>query len=316
MNTEKTINALIKEYTEQMDAKPYVQRNTLWVLQKFVRFMVVSKINVTEPRKADIICYKNHLISEGKTPATVNRYLAPVRGFFRWLDSCGYYQNVSDGVKSPRDERSFLRDYLTPPQVIQLLESIPTNTIKGLRDYAMITLMVFMGFRRVEILRLQCGDIFQSNGERVINVHRKGRDYKQLIKLEDEVYTPIELYLNKRKYYSEASPLFANHSNHSTDTISEVSVSKIIKEYLKKIKDSNKLTCHSLRHSAAINLLKSGRSIYDVSNMLGHKHVGITQLYLKAIEAEERFNNSAARDLLLIYKNSSKIANKGIKQAV
>ena len=309
MNTEKPINKLIAEYTEQMDAKQYVQKNTHWVLQRFVTWMVRNNIDVRDPRRADIIHYKNSIISEYKTPTTVNRYLAPVRGFFHWLEDCGYYSNIAIGIKSPKDDRAFRRDYLKPEQIVQLLESIPTATIAGLRDYAMINLMVYIGLRRVEILRLSVGDLLVNNDKFVLNIHRKGRTYKETVKIEYEVFEPIERYFIKRKSYTNSSPMFANHSNHHTDKLSDVMVSAIVKRYLKQISNSKKLTCHSLRHSAAINLLNAGRSIYDVRDMLGHRNTQTTEIYLKAIEAERRFDNPAARDLIKLYKNDKKTAN-------
>ncbi|MDH5524553.1 MAG: site-specific integrase [Desulfobulbaceae bacterium] len=310
MNTEKPLNKLVSEYTGQMDAREYVQKNTLWVLQRFITWMVKARIDVRNPRRADIIHYKNSVISEGKTPTTVNRYLAPVRGFFRWLDDSGIYTNVAAGIKSPKDDRAFRRDYLNPAQIRQLLNSIQTDTIAGLRNYAMVNLMVHMGLRRVEVLRLTIGDLTTANDGYVLNIHRKGRTYKEAIRIEEEVFYPIESYLLNRKHYTNDSPMFTNHSQHTTDKLSAVMVSGIVKRYLKQISNSKKLTCHSLRHSAAINLLNAGRSIYDVRDMLGHRNTQTTEIYLKAIEAERRFSNPAARDLIKLYRNDIKTTNK------
>lgn len=309
MNTEKPINTLIREYTEQMDARQYVQKNTLWVLERFVKWMVVSGIDVRNPRKADVVHYKNDLIKDGKTPTTVNRYLAPVRCFFNWLADNNIYDNVAAGVKSPPDDRAFRRDYLKPEQVVKLLSVIQTNTIVGLRDYAMITLMYFLGLRRIEVHRLSVGDISNDDIGYIFKLQRKGRDYKESVRVDAEVFKPVELYLLKRNNYTDASPLFANHSNRQTETLSTDTISRIIKNYLKQVSNSSKLTCHSLRHSAAINLLQSGYSIYEVRNMLGHKSIETTQVYLKAIEAENRFNNTAVRALLDIHNNNKKKGN-------
>ena len=139
---------------------------------------------------------------------------------------------------------------------------------------------------------------------------RKGRTYKERIKIEYEVFEPIERYLLKRKY-SQSDPLFANH--YTGGPMSGIMLSKVVKKYIKKISSSNRLTCHSLRHSAAINLLKLGKSIYDVKNLLGHKSIDTTQLYLKAIEAERRFNNPLSRDLVELYKKANEMAESGQK---
>jgi len=309
MNTEKTVNTLIKDYSEQMDAKSYVQKNTLWVLSRFVTWMVVNRVDVRNPRRADIIHYKNDLINEGKTPTTVKRYLSSVRSFFNYLEKESIYENVSAGIKAPKDERDFRKDYLNPAQVIQLLDSIQLNRITGLRDYAMINLMLCTGLRRVEVLRLTVGDVSQTTGGTVLNIRRKGRIYKEHIRIENEVFEPIEQYLTARTNLHDTQPLFANHSRWTRDYLSAQVFSQIVKKYLKQLpSDSKQLTCHSLRHSAAINLINAGKSIYDVSLMLGHTSVETTQLYLKAVKAERSFNNPVGRDLVQLYQNRKKTA--------
>lgn len=313
MNTDKLIKELVEEFISEMDSKKSVQDNTKWVLNRFITWMVKSGIDVRNPRRADIIHYKNAIIDEGKTPTTVNRYLAPVRSFFAWLERIGVYTNIAAGIKSPKDDRDFRKDYLKPDQIIQLLSSIPVERITGLRDYAMINLMVCTGLRRVEVMRLTISDMIQVDGEMVLKIQRKGRTYKEKIKIENEVYDPIEMYLVARTSYSDSDPLFANHSRHAHSQLSKEMFSKIVKKYLTNISTSKRLTCHSLRHSAAINLLSLGKSIYDVKELLGHKSVETTQHYLRAIEAERRYNNPVARDLVELYRKHEKQAKSDLK---
>ena len=99
MNSDKTISMLIDEFISEMDSKSYMQKNTKWVLNRFLTWMVKNKINVRNPRRADIIHYKQSIIDEGKTPSTVNRYLAPVRTFFAYLERNGIYTNIAAGIK-------------------------------------------------------------------------------------------------------------------------------------------------------------------------------------------------------------------------
>jgi site-specific recombinase XerD len=310
MNSDKTIKELIADHLENMEAEDYVKKNKLFVIMRFVNWLVKNKIDVRAPRFADVLRYKEALIAENKTPTTINAYLAPVRGFFKYLENNAIYSNIVTGLKKEVDDRNFRKQYLKPAQVVDMLESIPTDKIAGLRDYAMINLMVCTGLRRVEVLRLTVADVSEYDGNIVLNVRRKGRKYKEPIRIEEEVFTPIQSYLVKRNAYTNDAPLFANHSNHRDESLSEVMVSFIVKKYLKNINNSKMLTCHSLRHSAAINLLMSGKSIYDVKELLGHKSLETTQLYLKAIEAERRFNNPVARDLVNLYRNAAKTINK------
>lgn len=308
MNTEKGINQLVDDYTEAMDALKYIQKNTKFVLNKWVVWMVTNKINITEPRRADIVKYKQYLIDKSYTPSTINRYLAPVRCFFRYLENNGIYSDIASGIKSPKDEREYIKDYLNPEQVIKLLSLIERNTLIGKRDYAMINLMFCTGLRRVEIHRLKVMDLMV-NKDYVLTIRRKGKVSTEQIKIDAEIFDPIHEYLVNRNPYKQSDPLFANHSRHPHETISSKMISSIVKNYLKKLNvNTSRLTCHSLRHSAAINLLQSGKSIYDVRDLLGHKSVETTQIYLRAIESIRKYNNNSSSLLIKLYSNKPEIA--------
>lgn len=306
MKSDKPILELIENFVSELDVKPYVRKNQTWVLHRFVTWMTKTAVDVRNPRRADIIHYKNSLLTEGKTPTTVNTYLAPVRTFFQYLENTGIYENIAAGIRSPKDSRDFRKEYLNPEQANQFLNLIPTNTLVGKRDFAMINLMLVYALRRIEILRLKVADLKDERIGPVLYIQRKGRDYKEPILLLPEVFEPIQDYLIARANYSQSEPLFANHSRHNKTTLSETMVSRILKKYLKQVKDSKRLTCHSLRHSTAINLLKAGKSIYDVKELLGHSSVKTTELYLAAIKAETRFNNPLVRELTNIYRKPTK----------
>ena len=75
-------------------------------------------------------------------------------------------------------------------------------------------------------------------------------------------------------------------------------VSRMIKQRFKQIGIVDKrMTCHSLRHTAAIQALKAGADVYEVQQMLGHSDIKTTTIYLRAIEEETRVNNRAVRIL-------------------
>ena len=306
MKSEKPILELIENFVSELDVKPYVRKNQTWVLHRFVNWMTKTGVDVRNPRRADIIHYKNVLLTDGKTPTTVNTYLAPVRSFFQWLENSGIHENIAAGIRSPKDSRDFRKEYLNPKQANQLLNLISTDKLAGKRDFALVNLMLVYALRRIEILRLKISDLKAESIGPVIYVQRKGRDYKEPLLLLDEVFEPIQDYLVTRANFSESDPLFGNHSRHNKLTLSETMVSKILKKYLKQIFDSKRLTCHSLRHSTAINLLKSGASIYDVKELLGHSSVKTTELYLAAIKAESRFNNPLAKEVNDIYRKTPK----------
>ena len=79
-----------------------------------------------------------------------------------------------------------------------------------------------------------------------------------------------------------------------------------VKKYMKKVGLNDRYyTCHSLRHTAAVLSLKAGASIYDVQQMLGHKSIDTTRIYLRAIDAEKMLDNPAIRCLDKLFGNGT-----------
>ena len=90
-----------------------------------------------------------------------------------------------------------------------------------------------------------------------------------------------------------------NHAGGYKDLpLQPAMVSRMIKQRFKQIGIVDKrMTCHSLRHTAAIQALKAGADVYEVQQMLGHSDIKTTTIYLRAIEEETRVNNRAVRIL-------------------
>jgi site-specific recombinase XerD len=91
-------------------------------------------------------------------------------------------------------------------------------------------------------------------------------------------------------------------NNHHNQRILTAGLSQLIKERLRKANiDSRKITAHSFRHTAAMNALKAGASLYEVQLFLGHTNPNTTQLYIKSLDEEKRLNNTPGKLLDNVY---------------
>lgn len=111
---------------------------------------------------------------------------------------------------------------------------------------------------------------------------------------------------------NDDDPLFSNHSYISHDSpIHEEFISHMVKKYLRKIGiDSPRITAHSLRHTAAVLALDAGAGLYEVQQMLGHRDVRMTSLYLMSAAREHARRGTAVR-LLDESLNMDKFMPKG-----
>ena len=195
--------------------------------------------------------------------------------------------NIADHLKGAKLNRDHKKDYLTSRQVKEVLEAVERDSLQGLRDYAILTLMVTGGLRTIEVIRADIGDLRNAGEHTVLYVQGKGRTEKtDYIKLSPQVEKAIRVYLSARGETEETAPLFASCSNNSKGArLSTRSVSGIVKERLVKAGyDSSRLTAHSLRHTAVTLSLLAGKDITEVQQFARHANIATTMIYNHALD--------------------------------
>lgn len=156
-------------------------------------------------------------------------------------------------MKGAKLSREHKKDYLTSRQVKNVLDKVETDRIKGIRDYAILTLMVTGGLRTIEVARADIGDLRTLGDNTVLYIQGKGRVEKEdYVKIPAKVEAAIREYLAVRNESDASAPLFASTSNNSKGgRLSTRSISAIAKSSLVNAGyNSPRLTAHSLRHTA------------------------------------------------------------------
>ncbi|NLH53546.1 MAG: tyrosine-type recombinase/integrase [Bacteroidales bacterium] len=321
MKSDKPIKTLIEDFLQSADINENSQRKYRSILELFLKWAAQYVEDIRSIQKSDIIRYKKFLIFNKKSAQTIDLYLTPIKQFFKYLEDAGIYTNITTGIHSAKRYRGFRKDYLTPEQAIRLLNSIDRRKITGMRDYAIINLMLHTGMRCVEIFRADVCDIKRNGKNWLINVQGKGRiDKDQVIGVTWNIVSPIYDYLNYRGVQEEREPLFTTHAYVSyyyarqkagfnddlkidLPRITPIELSRMIKRRLRKIGiDDKRITAHSLRHTAAITALKNGASLLEVQSMLRHSEPNTTMIYQRAIEQERSINGGAVRKIEKLYK--------------
>ncbi|MZP67217.1 MAG: tyrosine-type recombinase/integrase [Bacteroidales bacterium] len=310
------INILIDEFLENADVRENSRAKYRDNLRIFVGWLTCNA-DVTSPRKADFIRYKEYLMGTERSAKTIDNYLVAVRQFFKFLDEARYYENITLGVRSPRISYEYRKGHLTQDQVYMLKRSVPRDSLIGKRNYAIITLMVHTGIRCVEVSRLKLTDLIcEGEDQWCLAVRGKGKIDKREIGITMSAVNPILEYIREREeicgMVNDDDPLFSNHSYISHDSpIHEEFISHMVKKYLRKIGiDSPRITAHSLRHTAAVLALDAGAGLYEVQQMLGHRDVRMTSLYLMSAAREHARRGTAVR-LLDESLNMDKFMPKG-----
>lgn len=276
-----------------IDAKPKTIETYKRAIKQFIYYL--SDNNINQPTRTDILVYREYLSINHK-PTTVQSYIMAVKQFFKWTAQEGLYPNIADNIKGAKLDNGFKKDYLTSKQVKKLLTTINTDTLKGLRDYSMLLLMVTTGLRTVEVERSNIEDLRTVGDFTALYIQGKGHDEKlQYVKVEEPVEEAIRAYLKVRGKAAATEPLFASIANRNAGKrMTTRSISRIAKDNMVSANlNSERFTAHSLRHTTATLNLLNGGTPEETMQLLRHSNLNTTLIYSHALERAK--NNSEAR---------------------
>ena len=273
-------------------------------LRQMFRYFAAQNISV--PKREDLIDWVDAMKVAQKSASTIQLYVTAAKIFFRWLAQEQIFPNIADNLKTGiKPNHAHKKDALTAEQCAELVASVKCiskvrrqrNELQELRDKAILSLMVTAGLRTVEVVRANVGDIRFERGKTFLYVTGKGHvEADEKILLSKQTCKAIRIYLTARGKVSANDPLFVSTSRSNKNCrLQTQSISRLVKKNLRGIGlDSPRLTAHSLRHSAATNLIFAGVELPKVQMVLRHKSLSTTMIYA---EAWERFNNDSEQVL-------------------
>jgi len=237
--------------------------------------------------KADISAWLLKLKMDGMSAATVNRKLASIRSYYRFLmETDVLAEDPTTGIRSPRIERKEI-EYLTIEEIDSLL-SAPADTDIGRRDLAILEMLYATGLRVTELMYANIEDINLRMGfvtcsgahgkARIIPLGRPAR-----AALEKYIYDVRPHFRREERMNGDASPakddgaLFLNYYG---ERITRQALWKILKSYSKKAGIDKKITPQILRNSFAVHMIQNGADLKSIQELLGHEDPIATQVYL------------------------------------
>lgn len=300
-NSSQTIKTeLFTRWTNYMD----VSNSSITTYNNKIKIFInyLQSKGITNPTRQDILSFKKELETKNYKPTYINSIIISIKQFFKWTETEHIYENIAQNIKSNKISKDFKKDYLQPEQAKNLLNSIDRTTKSGIRDYAIICLLLTTGLRTVEVVRASIDDVRLNNT--VLYIQGKGRtDKNEYVKLAPQTAKALQEYLNTRKIDNTNKPLFCSDSNRNTSKpMTTRSISRIVKNHLINAGlNSARLTAHSLRHTTATLNLKAGGTLAETQQLLRHKNINTTMIYSHIIDREK--NNSEQRVADTIFNN-------------
>jgi integrase/recombinase XerC len=224
---------------------------------------------------ADIRAFLTVRRGEGLGPRGVQRALAAIRGFFRYLAREDIADNPAPrAIRSPRVPRTLPRP-LSEADAARTLEEAGTREIEWLaaRDVALLTLLYGLGLRISEALSLKRGEVPLS---KALSITGKGGKTR-VVPVLPVVSDAVETYAKKIPFIgAKDAPLFLSRRNKP---MSAREAQALMQTLRSRLGLPERATPHALRHSFATHLLAGGGDLRSVQELLGHASLSTTQTY-------------------------------------
>ena len=223
---------------------------------------------------------------EGAEPSTIRRRLAALSSLFKHLVRHGaaHRNPVVDVVRPAinRDEGSTAA--FSKIQARKILDVPPADTIAGLRDRAILSVGLQVGFRRAEIAALNVGDLHQNRGFDALRVIRKG-GRREALAINLQTAQRIRAYLEIAGHATQLdAPLFCPLRGNAkafnrAGRMDPSAIDRIVRKYAAKIGLARGYSAHSMRATFITTALENGAQLEDVQKAAGHRDPSTTKLY-------------------------------------
>lgn len=236
------------------------------------------EIGVLEP--ADIARFiLDH--TRGWKPASIRTVGNSLRSYLRYKAALGD-DTTALSAAIPRVAQwrlSGLPKGLSSTEVGTLLGAFDRNTVGGRRDYAIARCYVDLGLRTSEVVRLQLDDFDWREG--VVHVRSKGRRVDGL-PLPEATGEAIAAYLRDGRGRTTSRAVFLRLHPPLDKPAGPDTIRGAVRNAAQRCGLSNRLTGpHALRHTLAIELVRSGASLKEIADLLRHRSLDTTTIYAK-----------------------------------
>ena len=213
------------------------------------------------------------LLEQGLSKRSVNRKLAALRTFFKWLRKDGKLEeNPMTRIQGPKGEKRlpvFVKESELDPQKVSALFS---SDFEGLRNSLIVELFYQTGMRLSELINLKDAAVNQQ----YIKVLGK-RNKERLIPISPELLLKINQYRAAKRALGLDHPNLLLRMNGQA--LYAQLVYLLVKEVLGTLSGVEKRSPHVLRHTFATHMLNNGAGLETLKDLLGHANLSATQVY-------------------------------------
>lgn len=250
-------------------------------LDQFMRFIHEPDEPIAHPSEITHHQIRNwmvELMNEGLTSTSINRKVATLRKYFKFLLQEGEITvNPTSKIVVPKIPKH-LPVVVEDARLTQMLnnDGIFTEDFKGTRDKLIIEMLFGTGMRLSELLGIKHTDINIYEGTvKVLGKRNKERIIPMNQELRNLLLKYNELKKNENFGNNSLTLIVTDKGANAYPKLIYLTVHK----YLSHISTQNKKSPHVLRHTFATSLLNAGADLNAIKELLGHANLSATQIY-------------------------------------
>jgi integrase/recombinase XerD len=290
-------DAALDFYLQHLRVERALSQNTVLAygrdLGKLLEFMETSGVGEIEGLDLGVISgWIREMSKAGLGPRSTARHLSSARGLCKFLMREGVLRtDPTELAARPRFGRKLPRA-LGEQEMVELIEAPSPDTLRGLRDRAMLSLMYAAGLRVSELVSLTLGDVDRARG--IVSALGKGKK-RRLVPLGEVALEHLTAYLAAREVElaakAERLGVKGGKSGKSAKLspvlfpsprggkLTRQAFWKIVGRTARGAGIRGHVHPHQLRHSFATHLLAGGADLRSVQTLLGHSNIATTEIY-------------------------------------
>ncbi len=236
-----------------------------------------------------------------RSSRTIQTYCRHMRPFFRWLHEHGHLTtNPAGGIKLPKAKKTLIRNF-EDDEIARLQQACEapqgrraTYVQKGLaaRNRAILDLMLDTGVRRSELCAVRLRDLDLKH--ETLYIQGKGQKERR-VSLSPHVRNLLSTYLHKWRVEVEQQDesLFLADDGRP---LTEWGIAMLFRNLKRRAPGIDKrVSAHTCRHWFAVNFLRSGGSVFQLQELLGHEDLATVRIYVAmsqedALQQHRRFS--------------------------
>lgn len=239
---------------------PHTRRAYQKDLKRFIQFLLTRKQNASfeQLNRTVLIAYKESLLADGLQHTSVDRHLATLRSFFKWLVDDGLIsKSPADGVRFLNPKRISRTIGFSDEEVKKVLAIPNLHTRVGSMHYAVLMVLFYCGLRRSELCSLRTTNLGVERNQRVLRLRGKGNAERVIVMIPPVWNALAHYFFITRRNFTKDDYLFLPLRNNRTSDLNKAldpsMIFYIVTRYSRLAGISNRVSPHSCRATAISN---------------------------------------------------------------